>query len=51
MTQKIDSPFYTRDLLIFFYLGKKIYDTIEYTIVTLCNTTIGLFSVIIGLKH
>ena len=35
MIQKIDLPYYTRDLLIFFYLGKKIYNTIEYTIVTL----------------
>ena len=32
-------------------LGKQIYISIEYTIVTLSNVTIDLFSAIIGLKH
>ena len=51
MMKIVDLPYNTRDKLISFYLGKQIYNTIEYIIVTLCNATMSLFSAIIGLKH
>ena len=51
MIEIVDLPCNTRDKLIFFFLGKQIHNIIEYTIVTLCVATIGLFSAIIGLKH
>ena len=47
----VDLQYNTCDKLICFYLGKQIYNTIEYAIVTLCNASMGLFSAIIGLKH
>ena len=51
MIKMVDLPYNNGDQLICFYLKKQIYDRIEYTTVTLCNATIGLFSATIGLKH
>ena len=37
MINAVDLPFNSRDYLIYFSLEQQIYNTIKYTIVTLCN--------------